>query len=73
MERTAKKENRAMSELIRESYRRHVAEDARRKFGRSLEALRAEAANTPAGRITMRRIDAEVAKARRARKRPAAG
>jgi hypothetical protein len=69
MERTAKKENRTMSELVRELYRRYVSDEARREFGRALEALRGEAANTPASRLTMRQIDAQIAAARRARKR----
>ena len=69
MERTAKKENRTMSELVRELYRRYVSDEARRQFGRALENLRADAANTRAGKLTMRQIDAEIASARRARKR----
>ena len=68
MERTARKENRTMSELVRELYRRYVSDEARREFGRALEDLRAEAAKAPAGKLTMRRIDAEIAAARRARK-----
>ncbi len=36
MERGAKKENRTMSELVRELYRRYVSEEARREFGRAL-------------------------------------
>lgn len=69
MERTARKENRTMSELIRELYRRYKSDEARQAFGRALEALRAEAARTPASRLTMRQIDAEIAAARRDRKR----
>ena len=68
MERTARKENRTMSELVRELYRRYVSDEARREFGCALEELRAEAAKAPAGKLTMRRIDAEIAAARRARK-----
>ena len=64
MERTARKENRTMSELVRELYRRYVSDEARREFGRALEDLRAEAAKAPAGKLTMRRIDAEIAAAR---------
>ena len=73
MERTAKKENRTMSELIRELYRRYKSDEARQEFGRAVEALRAEATNTPAGKLTMRQIDAEIAAARRdrSRKKPA--
>ena len=69
MARTARKENRTMSELVRELYRRYVSDEARREFGRALEQLRTEAAKAPAGKLTMRRIDAEIAAARRARKR----
>jgi hypothetical protein len=68
MERTAKKENRTMSELVRELYRRYVADEARREFGRTLEVLRTEAAKTPAGKLTAPQIDGEIAAARRARK-----
>jgi len=69
MERTAKKENRTMSELIRELYRRYVSDEARREFGRALEALRAQAAKTPAAKLSMRQMDAEITAARRGRKR----
>ena len=72
MERTAKKENRTISELIRELYRRYVSDEARREFGRALENLRSEAARTPAGKLTMRQIDAEIAASRRERRRRAA-
>ena len=72
MERTAKKENRTMSELIRELYRRYVSDEARREFGRALENLRTESARTPAGKLTMRQIDAEIAASRRERRRRAA-
>ena len=72
MARTAKKENRTMSELIRELYRRYVSDEARREFGRALENLRTEAARTPAGKLTMRQIDAEIAASRRDRRRRAA-
>jgi hypothetical protein len=50
-----------MSELIRDIYRR--------QFRRALESLRAQAANTPASKLTMRQMDAEIAAARRARRR----
>ncbi|HTS47600.1 MAG TPA: ribbon-helix-helix protein, CopG family [Bryobacteraceae bacterium] len=69
MEQTAKKENRTMSELIRELYRRYISDEARREFGRALEALRAQAAKTAAAKLTMREMDAEIAAARRVRKR----
>jgi metal-responsive CopG/Arc/MetJ family transcriptional regulator len=67
MERTAKKENRTMSELIRELYRRYVSDQARPEFGRALETLRAQAANTQASKLTMRQMDAEITAGRRAR------
>ena len=72
MERTAKKENRTMSELVRELYRRYVADEPRREFGRALEILRAEAVKTPASKLTASQIDGEIAAARRARKTKAA-
>ena len=69
MVRTAKKENRTMSELVREAYRRYVAASARRELGVAVEALRAKASETPAGKLGMRRINAEITAARRARRR----
>jgi len=69
MERTARNENRTMSELVRELYRRYVSDEARREFGCALRDLRADAASAPAGEMSMRRIDEEIAAARRARKR----
>jgi hypothetical protein len=69
MERTARKENRTMSALVCELYQRYISDEARREFGRAVEALRTEAAKTPASRLTMRQIDAEIAAARRDRKR----
>jgi hypothetical protein len=69
MERTAKEENRTMSELIRELYLRYISDEARREFGRALESLRSQAAKTPAAKLTMRQMDAEIAATRRARKR----
>lgn len=69
MERTARKENRTMSELVRELYRRYLSDEARREFGRVLETLRAEVAGKPASKLTMRQIDKEIAAARRSRTR----
>ena len=69
MECTAEKENRTMSELVSELYRRYVADEARREFSNCLKALRAEAAGTPASKLTMRQIDAEIRAARQSRKR----
>ncbi len=68
MERTAKKENRTMSELVRESYRRYVEDEPRREFGRVLKVLRSEAAMTPAGKLTSSQLDREITAARQARK-----
>jgi hypothetical protein len=62
--------NGAVSEFNGELYRRDGSEEARREFGRVLEALRAEAANTPAAKLSMRQIDAEIAASRLSRKRP---
>jgi Arc/MetJ-type ribon-helix-helix transcriptional regulator len=72
MERTARKENRTMSELVRELYRRYTSDEARREFGRALKGLRNEAAKTPAGKLSMAQIDAEIAASRRTRKRHSA-
>jgi len=72
MERTARKENRTMSELVRELYRRYTSDEARREFGRALKDLRAEAAKTPAGKLSMAEIDEEIASSRRTRKRHSA-
>ena len=69
MERMAKKENRTMSALIRELYQRYISDEARRSFGRALEALREETASTRASKLIMRQIDAEIAVACRSRKR----
>ena len=69
MKRTAKKEKRTMSEFVGELYRRYAADADRLEFARALESLRAEAAGTPAAKLSMRRMDAEIAAARRERKR----
>src|SRR5580658_1171227 len=69
MERTARKQNRTMSDLVGELYRRYVSDEARREFARAIETLRTEAAKTPAAQLTMRQIDAEIAAARREPKR----
>jgi Arc/MetJ-type ribon-helix-helix transcriptional regulator len=72
MEQTARKENQTMSELVRELYGRYSGDRARREFARALEDLRAEAAGSPASRLNMRELDAEIAASRRAHKRKAA-
>ena len=69
MARTARKENRTMSDLVGELYRRYVSDEARRAFARAVGTLRTEAARTSAVKLTMRQIDAEIAAARRERKR----
>jgi hypothetical protein len=61
MVRTARKENRTMSELVRELYRRYRADESRREFAQTLATLRAEAAKTPAGKLTTAQIDREIA------------
>jgi hypothetical protein len=69
MERTAREENRTVSDLVGELYRRYMSDEARREFARAVENLRTEAAKTPAAKLTMRQIDAEIAAARWERKR----
>ena len=69
MERTARKEDRSMSEFVGELYKRYVRDEARHKLAAALKDLRAEAARTPAAHLTMRQIDAEIAAVRRARRR----
>src|ERR1017187_3585380 len=69
MARTARKENRTISDLVGELYWRYVSDEARREFARAVGTLRTEAARTPAAKLTMRQIDAEIAAARRERKR----
>jgi hypothetical protein len=64
---------RTMSELILELCRRYVSDEARREFARALERLHTEAAKTPAGKLTMRQIDAEITAARRARRNLVSG
>jgi len=61
-----------MSGLIRELYRRYKSDQARQEFGPVLEALRTEAAKTPASKLSMRQVDREIAAARRARKQKSA-
>jgi hypothetical protein len=84
-ERLAKKENRTMSELMREALRRYQQPRAVldvREFIRqiaptppALETIRQEARKRGSSKLTMEQIDAEVAAvrrplARRARKQP---
>jgi hypothetical protein len=73
MERTAKKENRTLSELLRETYRRYQREEEDRQIAadpvraqRLLEfkqvvfELRNEASQTGASKLTTRQINAEI-------------
>src|ERR1022692_1118521 len=73
MERTAKKENRTLSELLRETYRRYQREEEDRQIAadpvraqRLLELkqvvfeLRNEASQTGASKLTTRQINAEI-------------
>src|SRR5213594_4638004 len=53
----------AVSELIRELYRRRKSDQARQEFGRALEALRTEVARAPASKLSMRHVDREIAAA----------
>jgi predicted DNA-binding protein len=71
-ERLAKKENRTMSELMREAFRRYLDDTNRQQDLQQLkiavDALRREASPTPAGKLTTRQMEAEIAAARRTRR-----
>lgn len=60
----AKREHRTMSELMREALRRYLADRARdqqiERLKMAVETLRSETKATPAGKLTMRQIDAEI-------------
>ncbi len=81
-ERLAKRENRTMSELFREAFRRYEEErrllsdpGRPRKLGEletAVSLLREEARHTPAGKLSMRQIDAEIKAARKERRARAA-
>ena len=73
MERTAKKENRTLSELVRETYRRYQREEEDRQFTvdpiraqrllqlkQVVSELRNEASQTGASKLTTRQINAEI-------------
>ena len=73
MERTAKKENRTLSELVRETYRRYQREEEDRQFTvdpiraqrllqlkQVVSELRNEASQTGASKLTTREINAEI-------------
>ena len=72
-ERLAKKENRTMSELMREALRRYVESSSRpqqlTQLMAAVGALREEAKQTGANKLTMRQINAEIAAARKDRRR----
>ncbi|MGH9480658.1 MAG: ribbon-helix-helix protein, CopG family [Terriglobales bacterium] len=72
----ARKENRTMSELIREALRRYEdnavsAAAARAAFSLALKAVREDAERKGVNRLSLREINAEVAAVRRARSRKA--
>lgn len=71
-ERLAKKQNRTMSELMREAFRQYADTAARREkldeLRLALSAMREEASLTGADKLTMRRIQPEVAAARKSAK-----
>jgi predicted DNA-binding protein len=83
-EQLAKRENRTMSELMRETFRRYEIEEAERRiladplrakrlaeFQRLLGALQQEAKRKGLDKMSMRQIDAEIAAARKARAKKA--
>jgi Arc/MetJ-type ribon-helix-helix transcriptional regulator len=80
-ERLAQKENRSMSELMREAFRRYqqpVSAVDMREYVRmiappdpALSAIREEAKRKGTGKLTMRQIDREIKAARRERSKNA--
>jgi hypothetical protein len=73
MERTAKKENRTMSELVRETFRRYQREEEDRQLSADparakrlpqlkqlVDELRKEAVKTGASKLTTHQINAEI-------------
>jgi hypothetical protein len=78
MERTAKKENRTMSELVRETFRRYQRDEEDRRMAtdplrarrllelrETVEELRKETVKTGLSKLTDRQINAEVEAYRR--------
>ena len=62
MERTAKRENRTMSELLQEAYRRYVEIQAQPATLReALQLVREDARQKGANRLTRKEISAEIA------------
>jgi len=75
-ERLAKKENRTMSELFREAFRRYQEQEGLRrkqleKLGALLDASREEAERNGAAALTPDEIDAEIKASRRERRQKA--
>lgn len=73
-ERIARRENRTMSELVREALRRYEEEvvstgAARAAFAMALEAVQKDAARKGVQGLSLRQINAEVAALRKARSR----
>ena len=72
-EQLARKEDRTMSELVREALRRYdkssaSAGAARAAFSLALNAVQEEAARNGANRLSLREINAEIAAVRRERR-----
>jgi Arc/MetJ-type ribon-helix-helix transcriptional regulator len=66
MERTAKRENRTMSELLREAFRRYVQPPSQpATFAEALRLVREDARLKGANRLTQKEINAEIAAYRR--------
>jgi Arc/MetJ-type ribon-helix-helix transcriptional regulator len=82
MEKTAKRENRTMSELVRETFRNYQQQELNRRLAadtqrarrlleleQAVDELRREAAQTRVRRLTDRQINAEVEAYRRNRQK----
>jgi Arc/MetJ-type ribon-helix-helix transcriptional regulator len=67
-ERIAKKENRTMSELVREALRRYEELIAPKNLAEALFLLREDAKRKGTNKMTMREINAEIAAYRRERR-----
>ena len=66
MERTAKRENRTMSELLREAFRRYVQPPVQpATLAKALHLVRDDASQKGTSRLTQKEIDAEIAAYRR--------
>jgi hypothetical protein len=82
MEKTAKKENRTMSELVRETFRRYQRDEQDRRMAadpvrsrqllelkRAVDELRQEAVTTGTSKLTDRQINSEIEAYRRPRQK----